>query len=176
MKRTYLEGGKICNVHGIKGAFKVESYCDTPEVLARVKKVYLTERDGRMKEYGVRSAHAAGGYVLMELCEIEVREDAFAYKGKTVYLHRDDVPLAPGQVFLADLIGTPVTDADTGVRYGTVSAVDDTPAGRLYTVKTAHGDVLYPGRAPLVVSADAEEGLRIRPIPGFFDDEREETK
>ena len=34
MKQTYLEGGKICTAHGVKGLVKVEHLCDSARVLA----------------------------------------------------------------------------------------------------------------------------------------------
>ena len=34
MKKRYLETGKIVNTHGVTGEVKVQSWCDSPEVLA----------------------------------------------------------------------------------------------------------------------------------------------
>ena len=41
MNKNYLECGKIINTHGIKGALKVESWCDSPYILAELERVFL---------------------------------------------------------------------------------------------------------------------------------------
>ena len=45
MKNTYLEGGKICTAHGVKGLVKVEHLCDSAGVLAGSKRVFTKEND-----------------------------------------------------------------------------------------------------------------------------------
>jgi ribosomal 30S subunit maturation factor RimM len=40
-KSQYLECGKIVNTHGIRGGVKLESWCDTPDDLASLKKVFF---------------------------------------------------------------------------------------------------------------------------------------
>ena len=39
-KEQYLECGKIINTHGVRGACKIESWCDSPKVLAAQKRVF----------------------------------------------------------------------------------------------------------------------------------------
>ena len=41
MKKEYLECGKIINTHGIAGAVKLDPWCDSPEVLANLKRVFI---------------------------------------------------------------------------------------------------------------------------------------
>ena len=101
---------------------------------------------------------------------IDSRESAQAMKGTVLYLHRDDIPVKKGQMLLADMIGLPVIDADTGVRYGVISEVGDVPRGLLYTIATEHGDVYYPSGKEFIKRIDPEEGMFITPIPGFFED------
>ena len=38
---AFPECGKIVNTHGVMGAVKIESWCNTPAVLAKLKRVYL---------------------------------------------------------------------------------------------------------------------------------------
>ena len=40
-KNSYIECGKIINTHGCHGGVKLESWCNTPEVLASLKSLYL---------------------------------------------------------------------------------------------------------------------------------------
>ena len=44
VKNQYLECGKIINTHGVKGAVKLESWCDSPAVLASLKCIYLSQK------------------------------------------------------------------------------------------------------------------------------------
>jgi hypothetical protein len=84
-------------------------------------------------------------------------------------LGRDDIPVAKGQMLLADMIGLPVIDANTEEVYGEITEVNDVPRGLLYTVKTAKGDVYYPSGKEFIKEIDEERGMFITPIPGFFD-------
>lgn len=168
MKNTYLEGGRVLSAHGVRGLMKIESYCDAPRVLAGMKRVFIKHGDV-YEERTVTSASPAGEIVLMGIDGVPDREAAQGMKNTILYLHREDIPLAPGSVFIADLIGLPVTDAVTGKVYGTVADITDAVRGRLYTVRTEKGDVLLPGVPEFIKETDAERGVLITPIPGFFD-------
>ena len=171
MKKEYLECGKVCSAHGVRGALKIEHWCDSPRVLANQKRVFFEEADGSYKELAVISASVSGNFVLMSLDKITTREDAQAEKNRVIYLHRSDIPVKRGAVLIADMIGLPVINIDTGRVYGTLSEVNDGVQYKLYTVKTESGDVLLPGINEFVKEIDTERGVFIRPIPGFFNDD-----
>ena len=147
---------------------KIEHWCDSPRVLANQKRVFFAEADGSYKELAVTSASVSGSFVLMSLDKITTREDAQAEKNRVIYLHRSDIPLKRGAVLIADMIGLPVINIDTGRVYGTLSEVNDGVQYKLYTVKTESGDVILPGINEFVKEIDTERGVFIRPIPGFF--------
>ena len=170
MKKMYLEAGKVCAAHGVRGLLKVEAWCDTPKVLAAQKRVFLAVGGDRYEERKVLSASVMGAVLLMGIEGIGSREEAFAYKGRVLYLHRDDIPVRRGAALIADMIGLPVIDADTGRVYGTLSDVSDAPRGKIYTVKCDTGEVLLPGVPEFIKEIDTERGVFIRPIPGFFDE------
>lgn len=168
MKKEYLECGKVCSAHGVRGFIKVEPWCDSPKVLASQERVYFAERDGSYREARIASASVSGRFVLMSIEGIDTREDAQAEKNRILYLHRKDIPVAKGAVLIADMIGLPVIDVDSGRVYGRLSEVNDGVRGKLYTVSTASGDVLLPGVPEFVKEIDTERGVFIRTIPGFF--------
>ena len=170
MKNNYLEAGRIVNAHGVRGLVKIEHWCDSAKVLASQKRIFLVS-GGEYKEHKVISASVSGELVLMSVEGIASREDAIAMKNVTVYLQRDDIPIAPGAMFVADMIGLPVVDGDTGRVYGEISDVSEVPRGRLYTVKTKSGDVYLPDVPEFIKGIDAEVGLTVTPIPGFFEEE-----
>lgn len=168
MKNEYLEGARVATAHGVRGILKLVHLCDSPKVLARVKRIFFKTADG-FTERRVVSASVAGNEVLMGIEGIDSREAAIALRGVTLYLHRDDVPLKAGAMFIADMIGLPVIHSGTGERLGSLSDVSDVAGRRIYTVATERGDVLLPD-VPEFIKEIGEEGMKVLPIPGFFDD------
>ncbi len=168
MKKEYIECGKVCSPHGVRGALNVEHWCDSPEVLAKQKRVFFADKDGTYKEMRVASASCGGKFVIMALDGITSREAAQAEKNRILYLHREDIPVSDGAALISDMIGLPVIDIDTGRVYGTLSEVSDGVVGKLYTVKCDTGDVLIPGVPEFIKEIDVERGVFVRLIPGFF--------
>ena len=169
MKKEYLECGIVRSPHGVRGILNVECWCDSPRVLAKQKRVYILGRDGSYKEVNVISASPAPDKVLMGLEGVDSREAAQVYKNTVLYLHRDDIPVPKGAMLIADMIGLPVVDFDTGRVYGDISDVRDGVRYKLYTVKTDSGEVILPGVDEFIKEITEERGLLVRPIPGFFD-------
>ena len=167
----FFEGGRISNAHGVRGLVKVEHWCDAPEVLAGQTRVFFAE-EGEYRERKVLHAAVSGSSVLMSIEGIDSREAAIAKKGIIIFLAREDIPVCEGEMLIADMIGLSVRDAESGREYGKLVYVSDAARGKLYTVRTPGGkDVLLPDVPEFVKRIDAEEGILISPIPGFFDDE-----
>ncbi len=170
MKKEYLECGRVCSPHGVRGVLKIEPWCDSPKVLASQKRVFLAEKGGGYREVKVLGASVGGGNVLLTLEGIDDRDTAVGMKNTVLYLHRDDIPVKKGEMLIADMIGLDVIDADTGRVYGRITDVNDAVRGLLYTVSTDKGDVYYPSGKQFVKTIDAEKGMLITPIAGFFED------
>ena len=169
MKNEYLEGGRICTAHGVRGQLKAEHLCDSPRVLTKAKSIYFKDRSGAYTPLAVKAASVMGQFVLLTLEGIDSREAAIAYRGRSFYLHRSEVPLAKGAMFIADMIGLPVLHAESGELLGELSDVSEISGRRIYTVKTERGEVLLPA-VPEFIKEISEEGMRVLPIPGFFDE------
>lgn len=169
MKKEYLEGGKICTSHGVRGALKIEHMCDSARVLASAKRVYMKERDGSYSERRVISASASDRFVIMSIEGITTREDAIAQRGRLIYLHRSDIPVKAGAMLLSDMIGLPVRHAESGELLGTLKDVSDIAGRCIYTVDCGGRDVLVPGVDEFIKEISESEGVRILPIPGLFD-------
>lgn len=173
MKQPYLECGKIINTHGVRGGIKVESYCDTPNVLASLPQLFL-KKNGIYEAHKVKKASVGAGRVLVFLQDVETLDQAILLKGKTLYAKREDLPLPEGAHFIADLLGLSLIDADTSRVYGEITAVEDMPSSRMYTVKTADGkEILFPAIPAFVTHVDVDMGVYVRPIPGFFEEVEE---
>jgi 16S rRNA processing protein RimM len=169
MKKIYLEGGRICTSHGVKGLVKVEHLCDNPKVLSSVKRIYFKERDGSYSERRVLSSSVMGQFVLMGVESISSREEAIAYRGRLLYLHREDIPLAEGAMFIADMIGLKVYHAENGDTLGEISDVSDVAGRRIYTVKHQGGEAMIPDVPEFIKEIDESKGMAVLPIPGLFD-------
>ena len=168
MKKEFLEGGRIVNAHGVRGLVKVEHFCDSASVLAKAKRVFFYEQC-ESRECAVLGGSVMGSSVLLTLAGIESREAAIALRGAMLYFHRSDVPVPSGAVLIADMIGMPVTHAETGELFGKIGDVSDVAGRRIYTVKTSGGDVLLPDVADFIKEISEEGGMKVLPIPGFFD-------
>lgn len=169
MKQTYLEGGRICTSHGVKGLVKVEHLCDSPKVLLSVKRIYFKERDGSFTERAVRSCSVMGQFLLMGIDGINSREDAIAYRSRSFYLNREDIPLADGAMFIADMVGLPVYHAESGESLGTLSEVNEVAGRRIYCVSYQGREILIPDVPEFIKEISEERGMRVLPIPGLFD-------
>ena len=169
MKNIYLEGGRFCTSHGVKGLLKVEHLCDSPKVLLSVKKIYIKERDGSFSERRVTSCSIMGQFLLMGIEGISSREEAIAYRRKIFYVNREDIPLSDGAMFIADMIGLPVIHAESGENLGEIADVNDIAGRRIYYVKYQGREVLIPDVPEFIKEIDEERGMLVLPIPGLFD-------
>ena len=170
MKKEFLECGKILGAHGVRGLAKVESWCDSPKVLAAQKRVFLAEKDGSYREVKIESASVSKDIVLISLSGICDREQVQGMKNTVLYLKREDIPCRRGAVLLADIIGLSVYDIDDGTKYGRVKDITDSPRSRIFVIECEDGrEVLIPEVKEFIKEIDADRGVFIHTIPGFFD-------
>ncbi len=168
-KKKYLECALIINTHGVRGDLKLESLCDTPAVLAGLKRVYLYEH-GEYREIKVQHASVFKNFVLATLDGIDDMDKAMAQKGKTLYAAREDFQLKKGDYFIADLVGLPVIDNKDGKEYGTVIEVINRGASDIYVVNTESGERMMPAVKEFVKKVDLENGIFVEVIPGLLED------
>lgn len=168
MKQAYLECGKIINTHGFRGTVKLESWCDAPEILAELDTLWF-EKNGAYIPKRVLRASVFRQFVLMDLEGVVTEEAANALRNTVVFAAREDLPLGEGDVFIVDLIGLPVKDADSGAVLGQLKDVNTRGAHDLYIVKTPTGEHMVPAVPEFVVKIDTDDAVYIRPIPGLID-------
>ena len=139
MKQKYLECGKAVSTHGIRGTLRLESYCDTPETLARLRTLYMKSRAGEFVPMRVRAASVQKNMVLVSFHGLDTVEQAIPFKGTVFWCDRADIRLKEGAVFVADIIGLDVIDSETGEKTGVLADVIS-PAGReIYVVNDVNG-------------------------------------
>ncbi|MEG2174459.1 MAG: ribosome maturation factor RimM [Oscillospiraceae bacterium] len=170
MKKRYLECGKIVSPHGVIGEIKVQPWCDSPEELSSLRRLYFERGETSLS---VTRARVQNAMVIIKLRGVDTLDAAAALRGKILYLDREDLPLAPDEYFIQDLLGMQVLDADDGHAYGTLTDVSETGANDVYHITFSDGTVrLAPAIAQVVISTDLDAGvIRIRPLRGLFDDE-----
>ncbi len=166
-KQAYLECGKIINTHGFRGTVKLESWCDSPEILASLPKLYFRGKDGFTSQQVTHSS-VFKQFVLMDLEGVNSEDAANALRNTVVYAAREDLPLEAGDYFIVDLLGLPVRHADTGEELGQLKSI--TPGARdLYVIETPCGEALLPAVPEFVIKIDPEDAIYVRPIPGLLD-------
>ena len=168
MKKQFLDSGKIVGTHGIKGEVRIDPWCDSPEFLCAFKKLWLDENGTEFIEVKSRPHK---NIALAKIKGVDTIEAAEKYRGKVVYINRDDINLAEGVHFVQDLIGLEVKDAGNGRVYGKISDVLRTGANDVYHIADEKGNVkLIPAIPEVVAETDIEGGvMKITPLEGLFD-------
>lgn len=167
----YLECAKIVGTHGVRGMVRAECYCNTPSALAKLKRVYRKEKSGEYREMRVLRGSVQKTMVLFALDGVDTLEAAIPLKGTTLYADRADFRLRPGEVFIADLIGLPVLDNDSGESYGTLSDITTAGVQELYVVETEDGArFMIPGVPAFIrrrVTEGEDAGIYVTLIEGM---------
>ena len=170
MKQRYLETGEIVGTHGVRGEMRLYPWCDSPDFLSGIKRLYL-DKEGKAV-LDVVSARVHGTLVLIKVKGVDDIPAAERLRGKTVYLDRKDARIEKGAYFIQDLIGCAVIDADDGHCYGTVCDVSKTGANDVWHIKQESREVLIPAIPDVVIDVDIDrEKVVIRAMKGLFDDE-----
>ena len=164
----YIECGKIINTHGCYGGLKLESWCNTPEELAALGRLYLKSGE-TYEEYSVKKASVFKQFVIVSLDRVSSMDEAMALKGRTLFANREDFHLEEGEYFIADLTGLRVIHADTGAVLGRVKEVINRGASDLYVVQTDKGEGMIPAVDEFVDRVDPKEGIFVRPIEGLLE-------
>ena len=169
-KKQYLECAKIINTHGVRGEVKLESLCDSPEVLASLERVFVLE-NGNYRKIEVEHASVFKQFVLATLEGIDDMDKAIALKGTMLYASRDDFELEEGDYFIADLLGLPVIDNVDGKVYGKIKDVINRGASDIYVITTPNGERMMPVVDEFVKRVDTESGIYVEVIPGLLTDD-----
>lgn len=170
MKKQFLDSGKIVGTHGIKGEVRIEPWCDSPEFLCAFKKLYLDENGQTFIEVKSRPHK---NITLAKIKGVDTIEAAEKFRGKIVYINREDITLDEGVNFVQDLIGLEVRDAENGTVYGKITDVLRTGANDVYEITDSNNKkYLAPVIDEVVEDINVDSGfVLIHPMKGIFDDE-----
>lgn len=170
-KEKYLECGKIVGTHGVRGTVRLECYCDSPQVLAKLRTMYVKEKDGGFRPFKVKASSVQKSMVLCSFEEIVSLEEAIPMKGTLLYADRGDFRLRKNDFFIADLLQLPVIDADTGEKYGVLKETLQPGAQDIYVVEEEDGKTFMIPVVPEFVARIETEGdaagIYVRLIEGM---------
>ena len=168
----YLECAAIVGTHGVKGAARLENRCDSPAVLARLKRMYIKKGDV-YKEMTVVHSSVQKNMVLTTFEGIDTIEAAIPMKGTVLYAARGDFRLRRGDYFIADLIGLPVYDED-GTLVGKLKDVTSPGAHQVYVIECDDGEFMLPNVPEFVlrISLEEDEGIYVHLIEGMKENAR----
>lgn len=169
MKQKFLEVGKIVGTHGIKGMVRIQPWSDSAEFLAEFEHFYL-DKDGN-ECIDAERVQPHGNVVLAKLSGVDTIEQAEAFRGKILYIDRNDVELDEGRYFISDIIGSQVFDKDGETPLGILSDVSETGANDVWHIKRDGKEYLVPAIDEVIVSVDVENSrIVLNPLKGIFDD------
>ena len=165
----YLVCGEITRIHGLGGALVVRHYCDSYEVFAELKYVYIkNENSYEKKKIKKISTYKTG--ILLSLEGINDADSAMLLRGKMLYADRDELLKDEDSFFIADLIGLPVRDADTNELYGSLLEVANYGAQDVYVIDRGNGKKSYVPAVPeFIANISLDEGIFISPIEGMIE-------
>ena len=167
MLKEFLECGKIINKRGTNGELKVMCLCDGADALKGVKKLY-TAPDGSVS-HDVISIKEYRGFIYVKFADIASAEAADALRGQSIYAKRGDIRLGKDRIFIEDIIGLDVLDADSGTFYGKLAEVFNRGASDIYRVEKDGKEYFIPAVKEFIVRIESDKGIFVRPIPGMFD-------
>lgn len=171
MLRRYIEAGQIVSTQGLKGEVRVQPWCDSPEFLGLFEVLYLDEKGERPIK--IQKVRPHGNIAVVKMEGVDDIDTATQYRGRVLYIDREDASLPENTFFVTDLIGCDVLDADSGICYGKLSDVSVTGANDVWHVTAADGrEYLLPAIPSVVDETDPVNGrITVRPLKGIFDDE-----
>jgi 16S rRNA processing protein RimM len=112
--------GELIGVHGVRGAFRMRSYCDPAERFFKYKHVFL-RRGATLTPLVVLSRKISKNDFIIEIEGVTDRDATAPWIGAELVVDRSALPPAkPGEYYWADLEGLRVVNAD-GTDFGRVA-------------------------------------------------------
>lgn len=165
--------GRLLKPHGVRGEIKVAVMTDDPARFKKLDAVTVELPTGQRQVLHVESARAiAAETVLVKFREHGAPEPLLAMRDALIMVPRSQgVPLEPGQVYFADMIGLKALLQEDGSEVGTVTAVVSAGNDLLEIARPDGSEVLVPWVEPFVPRVDLEAGVvYLTPPPGLLEE------
>jgi 16S rRNA processing protein RimM len=146
----------VIGAHGLKGEVKVKTFTETPDSLARYRRLHA--KDGRV--FTVASAKATkSDEAVVTFAEVVDRNTAESLRGLELFVPREVLPEpAENEFYHTDLIGlTAMDEADRVI--GTIKAIHNFGASDVIEIARGDGDtVMLPFSKDFVPVVDLKAG------------------
>ena len=161
--------GQISRARGLKGEMVVIPLTDDPRRFLQLQRVTVSTKT-QTREFAVEGAREFKGKVLLQLREVESREQVHKLVGGFIEISRDEaVRLPQGSHFISDLIGLEVLTTQ-GERIGKIKEVISLPANDVYVVEGEDRQYDIPATKEIVKKIDLANGeMIIEPLPGLLE-------
>lgn len=167
--KKYLEAGKIVATHGVKGEVRVQSWCDSKQVLVGLDRMYL---DAGERPLRIDDARVHKNIVILQMHDVSTISQAEQLVGNILYVDRAQLPLPEGSYFVQDLLGCQVIDHKApDIAYGVLQEITQTGANDVYHIKQRDGAVtLIPAIPDVIQEIDLDQRIiSIAPLKGLFE-------
>jgi 16S rRNA processing protein RimM len=153
----------VIGAHGLKGEVKVKTFTDTPDGLARYRRLHA--KDGRIFTLAAIRPGKADEAVV-SIAEVVDRNTAEQLKGLELFVTRDAMPVTgDNEYYHADLIGLAAIDEADRI-IGTVKAIHNYGAGDVIEITRGEGDtVMLPFARDFVPMVDVANGRVVIAVP-----------
>lgn len=122
--------GKILKSHGIKGAVKLASFCETPEDIFNIELFDLNGTVMKCHKVGLTSKL---DIFLAKFDCMDSIEDTIKYRNFELFMNEDNLPnINDNSIYMVDIIGMSVLDDK---RHGIVESVSNYGAGDILDIK-----------------------------------------
>lgn len=139
--------GRIRGVHGLTGLVKVELYWAQSSALLNAGSVVIELAEGQRRRLVLQRVEPTPRTFLVKFQDVDDRDAAKALAGARLLVDRGMLsPLAPGEIFLIDLIGFEVVAPDGPV--GRVTEVMMNPSVDSLIIELLDGRCVEQALAP----------------------------
>jgi 16S rRNA processing protein RimM len=168
-----LAVGRLLKPHGVRGEIKVAVMTDDPARFKKLDEVTVELVNGQRVPLHLEGARVIGPEtVLVKFREYGTPEAVLALRDGLIMIPRSQgVPLKPGEVYFADMIGLKAILQDTGAELGKVTAILSAGNDLLEITRPDGSEVLIPWVDPFVPKIDVAGGaVYLTPPPGLLED------
>jgi 16S rRNA processing protein RimM len=165
----------LVKAHGLKGAFKLELYTDSPETRFKVGAVLQLQVPDSSPWFGktvsVKELRYYNAAPVLFLNEVEDRTAADTLVKAILLVDADleILPEEPDAWYDHQLVGLKIIR--DGIEIGQVVRVEHLPAQDCLAIETANGEVLLPFIKAFAPTVDIEKGeITVTPPGGLFEE------
>jgi len=166
----FLAVGKFRRPHGVRGEIVMSVWTDFPERLEPGTQIFVGEQHSAVH---IRSVRWHRDDLLIGLDEYHNREEVGALRNQIVSVPGADRPnLEDGEIYLHQILGMRVINAESGEYLGQIVEIFETGANDVYIVRGEDGaELLLPAIEPVIMEINLEKNeIQVHLLPGLMGD------